>query len=266
MAPIFKSLSALLSRSKKPIHPTSPKSHPMKIVLVDESTLAKKDLTPALLTRISGALSRQLNESYATFCQSQGCPVGIAANLASVPKDEDVCVMAILDSADQAGALGYHDTTPDGRPYGKVFLEPILSNGGDLITQSISLSVTLSHECLETVGDPYANAWVRHSDGILYAQENCDPCEADSYVIDGVAVSNFVGPRWFSEGSGPYDYMGKLTSPFTMTSGGYMITMDANGDVHQVFGSSYPEWRKKTKEHAASRTNKRMHPSPHDAP
>lgn len=230
----------------------------MKIVLVNESTLAGKDLNEALLNRIASALARQQNESYAAMWQAQGCPIGTAANLASVPKDNSA-VMAILDNADQAGALGYHDTTPDGRPYGKVFLEPILSNGGKLISGEVSLSATLSHECLEMVGDPYCCWWSQNlKDGKLYCLELGDPVEADSYTIDDVAVSNFVGPRYFSQGPGPYDYMGKLKEPFTMTVGGYLIVMDQSGNVSQIFGENYPEWKKDTKKHQASRTFKRM--------
>src|SRR5690348_14351978 len=40
--------------------------------------------------------------------------------------------MHFLDDADQAGALGYHDVDPDGRPYARVFVGTILDSGGTL--------------------------------------------------------------------------------------------------------------------------------------
>src|ERR1700738_3690548 len=54
--------------------------------------------------------------------------------------------MVILDNADQAGALGYHDETPDGKPYGRVFVAPVLDHGGTALSGSLSVSAVLSHE------------------------------------------------------------------------------------------------------------------------
>jgi hypothetical protein len=214
----------------------------VKLGVVNESVNAS--LTAPALGEILAAIGRQLSEDYPAFCQEGPVEIAAYAQLQDVPSD--VSVLVILDTSDQAGALGYHDTTPDGRPYGKVFLEPILTNGGSFKTGSLSLSVTLSHEALEMAGDPYANWW---ADGPNqeHALELCDPVEGDSYDIDGVSVSNFVGPRWFSNGPGPYDKMGTLTAPWTMSAGGYMIVRDRGTVVRQVFGESYPEWRKPLK-------------------
>jgi hypothetical protein len=55
--------------------------------------------------------------------------------------------LSILDNSDQAGALGYHDLTPDGLPLGKVFA------GSDL-QLGFKWTVTASHELLEMLGDP----------------------------------------------------------------------------------------------------------------
>jgi hypothetical protein len=157
-------------------------------------------------------------------------------------------VIAVLDNADQAGALGYHATQPDGRPFARIFVEPILANGGQYLHGSLSLSVTISHEILETIGDPFCNWWCDGLDGKQYALELCDPVEGDSYEIDGVAVSNFVGPRWFSDGNGPYDWMGNVHGPCAMSPGGYMIVRYPGGEPSQVFGEAFPEWQKPLKQ------------------
>jgi len=125
--------------------------------------------------------------------------------------------LVILDTADQAGALGYHETTPAGYPLGKVFAKTTLDDGG-------SVSVTASHELLEMLADPYIDTAVQVAQDTFYSLEVCDPCEADaySYTLNGVAVSDFVTPTWFSGGSAPYDHGHAITRPHELLSGGYI--------------------------------------------
>jgi hypothetical protein len=40
-------------------------------------------------------------------------------------------VLGVLDNADQAGDLGWHTEGPDGTVYGRVFVQPVLANGGN---------------------------------------------------------------------------------------------------------------------------------------
>jgi hypothetical protein len=111
----------------------------------------------------------------------------------------------------------------------------------------------ISHEVLEILGDPYITWWADGNDGRQYALEVCDPVEGDAYVIDGVSVSNFVGPRYFSAGPGPYDWMRKLSAPFSMSPGGYLIVRSPGGEPSQIFGAEFPAWRRPLK-------RKRMRP------
>jgi len=100
----------------------------------------------------------------------------------------------VLDNPDQAGALGYHELSHAGTPLGKVFAEYDLRNG-------LSWTVTLSHELLEMLADPWINWCAIGSDRRVYALEVCDPVEADelAYTIDGVLVSNFVTRHGLSQ-------------------------------------------------------------------
>ena len=100
--------------------------------------------------------------------------------------------ISVLDNPDQAGALGYHELTSRGTPLGKVFAGLDLQTGG-------SWTVTLSHELLEMLADPWINWCAQGSDGKIYALEVCDAVEADElgYEIDGVLVSDFITPSWF---------------------------------------------------------------------
>jgi len=164
--------------------------------------------------------------------------------------------IVILDDADQAGALGYHTVDPLGRAWGRAFMGPIMVNGGTLKDGAASLSVTLSHEALEVAADPYACFWSDATESRQVALEVCDPVEGDAYEIDGVSVSNFVTPRWFRGGPGPYDWMQKLEGPFAMTPGGYMIQR-SSGDTGYIWGEQFPGWKRAMKSHAAARSTKR---------
>ena len=134
--------------------------------------------------------------------------------------------LSILDDSDQAGALGYHDLTPDGLPLGKVFAGTDLKVGN-------SWSVTASHELLEMLADPNINLTVlvqtnSQTAGTLYAYEVCDACEADNlgYKIGDVLVSDFVLPSWFESfrpsKSTLFDHQGKITEPLQLLPGGYI--------------------------------------------
>lgn len=144
----------------------------------------------------------------------------------------------ILDDPDVAGALGYHSEGPDGVPYIKVFARPILENGGTPMTGPDSVSVTLSHELIEIVGDGPANIWADGPDGNDYAYELCDACQADVYELGGVSVSNFLYPAFFDPLAAPwskFDHLGKITEPFSMRPGGYMIRRTEPGPIDNVF-------------------------------
>src|SRR5271166_5102256 len=71
---------------------------------------------------------------------------GTPATLTYVPKGHTAPTttwhLSILDNSDQAGALGYHDITPQGLPLGKAFAKTDLRYG-------LSWTVTISHELFE---------------------------------------------------------------------------------------------------------------------
>src|SRR6185437_14392559 len=61
-------------------------------------------------------------------------------------------IVGILDDSDQAGVLGWHEIGD-----GRVFARPVLENGGNALSNELSVCSVLSHEVLETFGDLYAN-------------------------------------------------------------------------------------------------------------
>lgn len=222
----------------------------MLIAVVNESTL----FNAVDAQRAADACAHQLRYHAGPAWSKTAPGVVLYPNEASVPAGADI--VAILDDADQAGALGYHDETPSGKPYGRVFVAVSEQDG-------VSVSSVLSHEVLELFVDPTCCGWEWDGNTTLYAREVGDPVESDSYTIkshDGtmVEVSNFVFPGWFDPQAAVgtrLDQLHKLSTPFTMTPHGYVIVMVA-GNVTQRFGDEYPEW-KKDKSFPAARTAKR---------
>jgi len=142
--------------------------------------------------------------------------------------------MVFLDNADQAGALAYHDLTPDGLPIAKVFVKTTLDDNQ-------LVSVSASHELVEMLVDPAINLMSTGPDPTLvYAYESADPVEALSFDVQGIQMSDFVYPAYFENfhaaGSVQFDQMNQVGQPFQILSGGYQIIFK-NGQSSQVFGS-----------------------------
>lgn len=185
---------------------------------------------------------------------------------------DDGFPMVIMDNADQAKALGYHSQDANGKVWGRVFVGPVLDNGGTLMTGGRSVSVVLSHEILETFYNPYINLWANRGDETFVAVELCDPVESMHYTIDvsgsQVSVSNFVLEAWFDKemaGAGRFDYLSTLTSPLTLGPGGYNIIFNSGtGEVKPIFASKDDEDTHNLikPSHPAARTSRNVSRSP----
>ncbi len=142
--------------------------------------------------------------------------------------------MPFTDDADVAGALGYHDLTPEGLPLGHVFTRISKSAPG-------GISCTASHELVEMLGDPSINLFGVDARDVFHAYETADAVEEDPFIfVDGLAMSNFLYPTWWeafhSSGSTRFDHLGVLNRPFSLAPGGYDITY-RDGQWSNVYGS-----------------------------
>jgi hypothetical protein len=152
--------------------------------------------------------------------------------------------LSLEDELDIPDALGYHDVDEQGNPYSKIGVKPSLENGSDWLTGQYSVVSVVGHEALETVCNPIINIWRDIDQDRETVQEVCDAVEDTGYQYKGMDLTNFLYPSWFNPfGKAPFDYLGQLTAPFTMTAGGYMI-IRSGGQYNQVFGTEYKEWRK----------------------
>jgi hypothetical protein len=197
-----------------------------RIILLDHpDSGCSDDLIP-----MAAAFQRQAQEHFQQF-YGQSCTV-VAQPLVNVATASHPRMMrfgtAMVDSdwilgyfsdPDQPGALGYHDMTPTGTPLGKIFPKLDAEDGQ-------SLSVTTSHELLEMLADPFLSMACQGPDGKFWAYEVCDAVEDDSYLIDGILVSNFVTPQYFQPPSAmsgvQLDYLKLVTNPYEVRPGGYM--------------------------------------------
>lgn len=231
--PVPEAVEQLVAAKAKP----KPKAHkvnpPTKIVIINKTTEQSAPGLAKVLPAIVAALGKQLAND--VFPVWGNVPV---LELGTAPED-GASTIVLQDGLDVDGALGYHDEA-NGIPRGFIGVGVILANGGTNSTGPNSVSVTLSHELLEMIGDESANLWADGPDGSDYARELCDAVESDSYDIDGIAVSNFVYPAFFdpqADKTERLDRLGKLTKPFAMTSGGYQIKRAEPGAVSQIWGA-----------------------------
>jgi hypothetical protein len=235
----------------------------LSFVLVDESTLTDD--------AHGGALTEEILQSIADACEEQanndiGPEWGVSATVrVGKPDGSDVGALEVAcwikDSLpDVPGAVGYHATLANGAPVAFFAREDCSS----LTAGAESLSVCLSHEIGETLGDMAANLWAdMATQQAEKARELCDQCQNTCYAgKGGVDVSNFLLPSAFDPGaSGPFDKMGVLQSQDDF-SNGYMITRVVDQSATDqtpsqkvvVHGAIKPTQKKR---HPSSRTRRR---------
>lgn len=191
------------------------------VAIMNRSTVMKDSEVGAIAAALETQVSRD-------FSPIWGCRAELLFVAGKQKAPKSAWWLTVLDTSDQADALGYHDVTPVGLPLGKAFAKSDLDHG-------YSASVTISHELLEMLADPEINLCAQVRDR-LYAYEVCDPCEADrfGYKIDGVLVSDFVTPTWFRptpQAAGPFDFQRKVAKPLGLLKGGYLQYLDLKGST-----------------------------------
>ncbi|WP_222932722.1 hypothetical protein [Nocardia yunnanensis] len=199
-------------------------------------------LTDAEVSAVVPALQTQVHRDWAP---AWGSDADLSFVASAQQPEPGSWWLVVSDDSDQAGALGYHDLTPEGLPLGKVFARSDRDAG-------LQWTVTASHELLEMLADPDINLaayeFSTATIGRIYAYEVADAVEANQYgyQIDGVLVSDFVFPAWFENfrkaGSTQFDYGKHLTAPFELLPGGYIGVFDITGGSgwHQLTADNAP--------------------------
>ena len=184
-------------------------------------------LTDEQVEAVLPALQRQVSQDFDAYWN-------LDCALQFLPKSGTLAAgwwqMVVMDDPDQAGALGYHEVSSQGTPLGKVFAGLDLKMGA-------SWTVTLSHELLEMLADPWINWCAQSPEGKIYALEVCDAVEADGlgYEIDGVLLSDFVTPGWFEPTEADrMDFKQRVSQRLELGAGVYISVLDAKKGWTQI--------------------------------
>lgn len=218
----------------------------MIISVINHSNGKLKD---ADILPVIRAINRQIAEDYFSYW-SIGATLRLEGRSNNRPDTKTLsdmrgdAVIYIWDSKDKDGAEGYHERNDKGIPYGVVYLQ---------ISKELKedWSITLSHEALELVGDPEVNLLVQgpHPDpdikhDVFYWYEMCDAVQNEWYEIDGVKVSNFVLPLYFTgsdEYAGRNDFLGTINKSgnallsFGINPGGYVGFFNPKTGKHVTY-------------------------------
>jgi hypothetical protein len=183
-----------------------------EVAVLNRSTAATDDEVHAIVDAAQQALDEHFTNAWGTPARLHF----VAGDDAESWKGKSNLV--VLDTSDEANALGYHDYTPEGLPLGKAFAKTDKMYGA-------KLSVTITHELWEMLVDPNIRLCVMDDRrGVFVAYESADAVEADNLALDvnGIAISSFVLPSFFVVGApGPYDFGHVLNEPFELAEGGY---------------------------------------------
>lgn len=227
----------------------------MLIALINKSTT----ITNAEVTMMVQALNRQMRAHVAPTWAM--LPATIVAGNAA-----DAFPIYLFDSLSAADALGFQTEDEEGRIFGKVFVDPILYNGGTVYATPRSVTTAVSQEVIEAFVDYQCSGWTLGAQGRLYAYEVCAPVASDAYILGvgdkKIFVSNFVTPAWFEVSSAPdarFDHLGRLKTVFGVTDGGYAVYMSSSVS-HEIFaelGTNYPAYKVPGLAHPMSRTTRR---------
>lgn len=199
-------------------------------------------LTDDQVARIAGACDVQVMRDLAPAWITLSRPVRVLPKRRRPLKGD--YVLDLVQSSDD-GTLGWHTEEEGDIVSGIVGVGTILDHGGEALSGKLSVASVVSHEVCEMVVNPNVSGWSDSGKGWLVATEVCDPVQSDYYLIDGVPVSNFVTPDFFSpvvSRGDRFDHMGVLTKPFEIAKGGYVLNYEG-GAINTYYGATPPpEW------------------------
>ena len=192
------------------------------------------------LGRVSAALQKQAVRDLGPVWNIQST-VDAFARLEDVPIG--TWPIVVEDNINTPGAAGVHEDK-DGQPFALVMAES-------------GWSLTASHELIEMLVDPFGRRLTegqspKQGQGrVEFLVEPCDPSEATqfAYLINGVTVSDFYTPKYFSTVFNPadrYSHTGAIKRPRQVLRGGYLSWHDPVTDhwfQETFFQGNAPKFR-----------------------
>jgi hypothetical protein len=168
--------------------------------------------------------------------------IGSDPDAEELPELRGDAIIYLWDEVDVEDALGYHDLHARGIPFGFVFTELVKE-------LDEPWTVTFSHEALELLADAEANRLVagphpgNPDQEVFHWYEMCDAVQDEKYKVDGIYVSNFLLPLYFTrdaEVGGRNDFLGKVhegksLESFGINPGGYVGFYNPESGQHETF-------------------------------
>jgi hypothetical protein len=223
----------------------------MQIAVWDKSRQKDEDVR-----RVVKAVDNQIRFHVAPAWRLQ--PADVIYYPRSQRPPEDAMVI-VVDDKTVGGENGRHIETRRGDVRGS-------AHAGSVKANRVTLSLTISHEIVETFVNPTCNLFAQDDRDTkkvrVYPLEVCDPVQDAAYEIraDGraVQVSDFVYPAWFdcnAERGAVMDHMRVLERPFRIYAGGELGgVIDITDDqLVTVAGEGYREHRIRLKKDRAAR-------------
>jgi hypothetical protein len=209
------------------------------------------------LVQVAAAVQKQVTRD---FTPLWGIPatVDAFADLTSVPSDYHPVVLF-----GDPGELSSRLEPLLGAQPGQTMLDAVASGQADglhltaltrqplaLVSAAGAWPVTVSHETLEMLADPYGNRLVaaahplERSQRVLYLVEICDPCESMYYTVNGLPVSDFYTPHYFDpvrSDSVRYSFTGAIQRPLEILEGGFLTYIDPrDSGLYQLQAGGQP--------------------------
>jgi len=217
-----------------------------------------RDIPLGSLTQVAAAIQKQIVRDFEPAWGIQAT-VDAFDDLASVPNDYHHVVIfndpgELLDRL--AFAIGeqnaeYIIQSFRDRHIEGVHLSAFTRQPFALVAASDTWTVTMSHEVLEMVADPYGNRLKAGAQPgnprkrVSFLVEVCDPCQAVWYHVNGVPVCDFITPYYFEPvriSGFRYSFTGDVPGPLRLLDYGYLSWIDpADSGLYQlVYGDTEP--------------------------
>ena len=200
------------------------------------------DIPTRLILQVAAAIQKQITRDFAPYWGTR-VTVDAFEDLESVPSDYHPIVIfsaghelvgqleyaigeqraaEIVDDFERERMSGLHMNSYTRQPFA-------------LVAATDTWTVTLSHETLEMITDPFGNRLIAAAHPldprrrVRYLLEVCDPCQAVWYPVNGVPVCDFYCPRYFDPvlpDRDRYSFTGAIQRPLQILEGGYLSWID----------------------------------------
>jgi hypothetical protein len=216
-----------------------------------------RDISTRSLLQVTAAMQKQVSRDFAPIW-GLSATVDAFTDLHAVPNDYFRVALFgdVGELTDEiSAALGEESAQRvlaafDGQQATGMHLDAVTRQPFALVAATDAWTITLSHEVLEMLADPWGNHLIaaahptRPRERVRYLIEICDPCLSSWYPVNGVPMADFYTPHYFDPVQAQsirYSFTGSLTFPKEILPGGYLTFVDPrDSTLYQVYADGEP--------------------------